>query len=126
MKKIKLTLFIALLGVLLASCKRDITEPVISSNPAKPAISDLTLNVAFTMANADSLVKFSWAAVDYGFASSITYTLQISPNSDFSGSVADLIKTQKLTGTAKVSDINSAILSWNKDVPSNMTYFRAL
>ena len=125
MKKIKLTLFIAVLGFLLVSCARDITEPTISSSPTKSTIADLSLTAAFTVNNADSLITFSWSAADFGFSSSTSYVVQLSPKSDFSSNVATLFTTQKSKGTAKVGDINTLILSWNYAIGTPVTvYYR--
>ncbi len=118
-------MFIAMIGLLLVSCERDITEPTISSSPAKPTLTNLSLNVPFTMANADSLVTFSWSAADFGFPSSITYAVQLSTNNNFSGEVAALLTTQDVKGTVKVNDINNAMLSWNKEIGQAVTlYYR--
>lgn len=125
MKKIKLLLFIALIGVMLVSCKRDINDPVISSNPTQPGLGQLTYTGQFTVNYADSLVRFSWSAADYGFQSSTTYAMQMSPTADFSANVATLFTTQALTGTAKVGDINTLILSWNYNIGTPVTvYYR--
>lgn len=110
-----------MLGLLLVSCKSDITEPTISSNPAKPTVADLTFTGQFNMNYADSLIKFSWSAADFGYAASITYIVQVSPTSDFSNNVANLITTQKLTGTTKVIDLNTLILAWNFAIGTNVT-----
>ncbi len=124
MKKLLLT-SLAALGLLLVSCSRDITEPVMSSSPSKPAASDVALSAAFTVANADSLLRFSWGAADFGFASSTTYTVQMSPKSDFSANVANVITTQKLNGTYKVGDMNTLILAWNYQIGTAVTvYYR--
>lgn len=125
MKKIKLALFISVLGLLLSSCERDITEPTISSSPSKSTLADLSFTLPFTMANADSLVTFSWSAADFGFSSSTSYALQLSPKSDFSSNVATLFTTQKLKGTVKSGDINTLILSWNYAIGTPVTiYYR--
>ena len=125
MKKIKLTLFIAVVGLLLVSCKRDITEPVISSNPTSPTLSDLSVSGAFNISNANGLVTFSWSAANYGFESSTTYTVQLSSTSDFSDNIVDLLTTQNLSGTAKVSEINDKLLAWNFSIGSSATiYYR--
>lgn len=126
MKKITLaTLFIALVGLFIISCERDITEPTISSNPARPELADLSLNVQFNVNNTDSLIKFSWSEADFGFPASITYTVQLSPTSDFSENVANLITTQELSGTVRVGDINTLILSWNYSIGTSVTvYYR--
>jgi len=127
MKKIKLALFITVLGVLLVSCERDITEPMISSSPTKATISDLSLTAAFTVNNADSLITFSWAAADFGFQSSTTYEVQLSSKNDFSSNVATLFTTQKLKGTAKVGDVNSLLLGWGFNIGTPVTvYYRVI
>lgn len=124
MKKIKLAIFIAVIGLVVVSCDRDITEPVISSNPTSPTVADLIYTGEFNAASMDSLIRFSWSAADFGFSSSTTYAVQLSPNSDFSGEPAVLITTQRLTGTAKVSDINNLLLTWEKEIgqPATMYY----
>jgi hypothetical protein len=127
MKKMKITLtvMIAVFAFLLVACDRDITEPVISSNPTQPAQSDLSLTVSFDVNHADSLVRFTWAAADFGFPASTTYTVEVSPTSDFTANVSTLLTTQKLTGTAKVGDLNALILSWGYEIGSAVTvYYR--
>lgn len=126
MKKITLIkLFIVLVGILLAACKSDITQPVVSSNPTKPNQSDLSLSVLFDKANADSLITFSWSSANFGFDASITYTVQVSPQSDFSADVVKLFSTQDLKGTASIRQIDNVLLSWNKE-PGTATniYYR--
>jgi hypothetical protein len=116
MKKITLIkLFIVTVGILFAACKSDITQPVVSSNPGAPAQPNLTYNGQFNVNYLDSVMTFSWSAANFGFESSTTYKVQVSNTSDFSSNVADLVTTQKLSGTAKVGDINALILSW--DIP---------
>jgi len=123
MKKIKLNIFLAVLGLLLVSCARDITEPVISSNPSKSTLADLSLTAAFTVNNADSLVTFSWSAADFGFSSSTSYAVQFSPTSDFSSNVATLLTTQQLKGTATVGSVNTLILSWGYSIGTAVTVY---
>ena len=126
MKKTKLiALFVAMMGLLLVSCTRDITEPLMSSNPTKPAASDLTLTVDFTKPNADSPITFSWSAADFGFAASITYTLQLSSHSDFSADVVNLYTTQQLTATSSVRQIDNVLLNWKQAAGTETTlYYR--
>jgi starch-binding outer membrane protein SusE/F len=125
MKKIKLTMFIAVFGLLLVSCGRNIDEMVISPNPTEPTTAGVSSTVAFTIANADSLITFTWSAADFGFPSSTTYALQLSSVSDFSKDVSTLLTTQNLRGTPKVSDINALLLSWNKEIGQPATlYYR--
>ncbi|MHB9013248.1 MAG: SusE domain-containing protein [Ignavibacteriaceae bacterium] len=126
MKKIKfVSLLILMLGLLLASCNRDITEPVISSNPTKSTLSDMSFPGQFNVNYADSLMTFSWSTADFGFPASITYIVQVSPTQDFSKNVSALFTTQTLSGTAKVSDVNTLILSWNYAIGTSATvYYR--
>ena len=126
MKKIILfTLSMAVLGLLFVSCESDITETKISPSPSQPAVGNIALPDSFAVNYGDSLVTFSWSASDFGFASSTTYKVQLSDTSDFSKNLSDLITTQKLSGTAKVSDINTLILSWNYSIGTPVTvYYR--
>ena len=125
MKKIKLFIFLAALGLVVISCKRDITEPVISSNPTQPTAAALSFTGSFAMSSADSLMTFSWSAANFGFQSSTTYTVQLSSTNDFSKIVATLFTTQNLTGTAKVGDINTLLLSWGDVIGTAATvYYR--
>ena len=125
MKKITLTLFGMVLMLLLISCESDISKVTISSNPTEPDVAQLVFTGEFSMSNADGEITFSWSAADFGFASSTTYGVQISPTSDFSGDVTTLFTTQLLTGTAKVSDLNNIFLSWQATVGEELTvYYR--
>jgi hypothetical protein len=123
MKKIKLTLFLAIIGLLFASCKTDIVQPVVSSSPTAPTGTTLTYTGTFDVNHADSVMTFSWAAANFGFESSTTYNVQLSPDSSFANNVAAIITTQKLTGAAKVSDINTLILSWNYAIGTPVTFY---
>ncbi|MBK8943989.1 MAG: SusE domain-containing protein [Ignavibacteriae bacterium] len=127
MKKIKLISLIVLLGLLIVSCESDISEVVMSSDPTEPTLADLSFTGDFNMANANGILTFTWTAADFGFASSTTYKLELSPVNDFSNNVATLITTQNTEGTAKVSDINNLLLSWNNSIGQNATvYYRVL
>jgi starch-binding outer membrane protein SusE/F len=125
MKKIKLISFIAVLGLLFASCKTDIVQPVVSSNPTAPTGTTLTYTGTFDVNHRDSLLTFSWTAANFGFESSTTYYVQFTPDSSFTSNVATIITTQNLSGTAKVSDINTLILSWKFAIGTPVkVYFR--
>ncbi len=125
MKKLKLFIFIALIGFLASACDRDITEPLISSNPTTPSVADAVFTANFTIANADSLMRFSWSASNFGFQSSTTYALQLSPSSTFASDVATIVSTQQLSASVKVADINALLLSWNKEIGQAATvYYR--
>lgn len=113
------------LGLLFASCTSDISEPKMSANPTTPTVSSVALPDSFIVSRADALIQFSWSAADFGFASSTTYIVQASDSSSFSGHAANLVTTQSLSGGAKVSDVNTLILSWNYSIGKPVTvYFR--
>lgn len=115
----------AALGLLFVSCESDIPETVVGSSPVKPLLADISLPDSINTNYADSLVAFSWGAADFGFSSSTTYKVQLSPTSGFSANVADLITTQSLSATATVGDINTLILSWNYPIGTPVTvYYR--
>lgn len=125
MRKIKLSLFIAMLGLLLASCSRDITEPMMSADPTKPTVADLSLSVDFIKDNADKPIAFSWSAADFGYAASITYTLQVSPTSTFSDNAVNLLSTQNLTANSTVRQIDNTMLGWGLTAGTEATlYYR--
>ncbi len=124
MKKIKLIFFVAILGLLFASCKSDITEVVVSSSPTSPGQVNAT-NVTFDVDHRDSTITFTWAAADFGFQSSTTYIVQMSLMQNFSSNVSNVLSTQNLTGKVKVSDLNTLILSWNIPIGTATTvYYR--
>jgi hypothetical protein len=128
MKKITLIkLFIVTVGILFAACKSDITQPVVSSNPGAPAQSDLSLTTNFVKDNADSLITFKWDAANFGFEASITYSLQVSPQSDFSADVVKLFSTQSLTGTASIRQVDNILLGWGKEAgTATNLYYRVV
>ena len=113
------------LGLLFVSCASDISEPKMSSNPTAPIVANVALPDSFVVSRADSLIRFSWSAADFGFASSTTYVVQMSDSSSFSGHAGNLFTTQNLSGGAKVSDVNTLILSWNYSIGKPVTvYYR--
>ena len=126
MKKTTLiALFVAVFGLLLVSCSRDITEPVVSANPGSPTLADMSFTGQFTVNYADSTMKFSWSAADFGFASSTTYVLQMSSTNNFTSNVANLVTTQNLKANVKVGDVNTLILSWGYPIGTAVTvYYR--
>ncbi len=125
MKNIILSIFIMALGLLLASCTSDISEPKMSASPTAAVAANVALPDSFIVSRADSLLTFSWSAADFGFASSTTYIVQISDSATFGSHTGNLITTQSLSGTAKVSDVNTLILSWNYAIGTPVTiYYR--
>jgi hypothetical protein len=121
MKNIIMLVLLTALGLLFASCASDISEPKMSANPAAPVAGNVVLPDSFIVSRADSVIRFSWSAADFGFASSTTYTVQMSDSSSFGSRVGNLLTTQKLSGSAKVSDVNTLILSWNYSIGKAVT-----
>lgn len=113
MKSIKYILGIALVGLVLASCEDDIEKTVISADPTAPVLETPTASegITYTKEDANNSIEFTWAGSDFGYKASITYGVQISPTSDFSQKTT-LLTSEALSGTAKVSAINTALLSW--------------
>ena len=111
MKKIKLTLFIAVLGLLLVSCNRDITEPVISSNPTAPVLQDLNINFDFNADNAGSLIPFNWTAADYGFKASINSAVEMDITGNNFANAVELVTSYTSTASISVKDLNSKLLA---------------
>lgn len=125
MKNIKLSLFITLLLFAFIGCESDINKVMISDNPGKPGLSDLIYTGQFNVANADSLITFSWEKADFGFSASTTYSLEISSVENFEKDVLSLFNTNDLTKKVKVSEINSALLAWEKELGKPATvYYR--
>ncbi|MBU1099326.1 MAG: SusE domain-containing protein [Bacteroidetes bacterium] len=125
MKKITLMIFSMVLMLLLISCESDIDKVVISADPAEPALSQLTFTGDFAITNANGPITFSWTEADFGFTSSTTYAVEVSPVSDFSSNVATLFTTQLLTGSAKVADMNALLLTWEAELGTDFTvYYR--
>lgn len=124
MKNIILSVLIIVLGLLFASCESDISEPKMSATPTTPTAANAVLPDSINMNYADSLLTFSWSAADFGFNSSTTYVVQLSDSANFP-KVASLFTTQRLSGTAKVSDVNAIILAWGYPFGTSITvYYR--
>jgi starch-binding outer membrane protein SusE/F len=127
MKNITMLIVLTALGLLFASCASDISEPKMSSNPTAPSAVNATLPDSFIVSRADNLIQFSWSAADFGFASSTTYTVQASDSGSFFGHVANLLTTQNMSGGAKISDVNTLVLSWNYSIWKPVTlYYRVV
>jgi len=124
MKSLSLSVLVVALGLLFASCASDISEPKMSASPTSPTAGNAVLPDSINMNYADSLLTFSWSPADFGFHSSTTYVVQLSDSASFP-KVASLITTQKLSGTAKVSDVNGIILAWGYPFGTPVTvYYR--
>jgi hypothetical protein len=98
-------------------CEKDETRTVISSNPTTPSVSGPSApnGLMFTKDDKDNSIEFTWSAADFGFDASITYMVQLDKDASFSKPTI-LVSTGDLKGSAKVSDINSALLGMGYEV----------
>jgi starch-binding outer membrane protein SusE/F len=105
------------------SCEKDWNNVMVSENPTAsvqqgPAAPN---GIAFTKADADKSIDFSWTAADFGYKASVYYGVQLSLTDNFAKS-ATILSTQALTGSAKVGDINGVLLGLGLEigVPSSV------
>ena len=74
---------------ILASCKKDLTEPILQSPSGVSSFAESTNTLVLSKANdSTTVVAFSWQASNYGINVPVTYTLQIDQPSDTSGTNA--------------------------------------
>ncbi len=109
----KLSILILVLGLFsLLSCKKDETKAILKSSPGAPALTvPGGTSLILLEASKDVVLKYSWAAADYGVSVVTTYTLQMDKQgNNFSdpialGAVNSLLAFPVLTG-----DLNSKLL----------------
>jgi hypothetical protein len=120
----KYTYLIAfMLGLFLfASCEKDEDKVIISANPTASALQSPSgaNGMAFTKDDADNSIDFSWSASDFGFQASVTYGVQLALTDNFANA-ATIITTGELTGSARVSDINGVLLSFELEIDEPAT-----
>ena len=104
------------------SCEKDSVDITINSSPAPSSLQTPAgpNGLAFTKANAGNSIDFSWSAVDFGFQSATTYGVQLATSNSFADAKT-LFTTSKLTGSAKVSDLNSVLLGLKYVIGSSAT-----
>ncbi|NVO09264.1 MAG: SusE domain-containing protein [Bacteroidales bacterium] len=112
MKKVKILLTFLILAFIINGCEKDEEKAYVSKNPTAntqqgPASPN---GMAFVKADANKYIKFSWSAVNFGFKASVTYGVQLSLTNDFHKSVT-ILTSQKLLDSAKVGNINAALLT---------------
>jgi hypothetical protein len=91
-----------LLVVGLAGCKKDLTNTVLRSPGAVTGFTVNTNALVLSASNdSQTVVKFNWQAMNYGYAAVTTYTLLIDQPSDTSGAAAwgNAIKVTLPTGS---------------------------
>ncbi|HEY4061731.1 MAG TPA: SusE domain-containing protein [Puia sp.] len=90
MKKIFSALFITgSLVMVLAGCQKNMTNTVLNSPGTVTGFTVSANSVALSSANdSQTVVKFNWQAVNYGYSSIASYTLLVDQPSDTSGAAA--------------------------------------
>jgi starch-binding outer membrane protein SusE/F len=114
MKKIKFILLM-LFAVSLWSCEVD-KEKVTILDDVTPNVMSALSSSTFTLLmdnKSDKFQDFVWTAVDFGFKSATTYTVQVDKAGNNFASAADLVSvTGKLTASITVGDLNTILLSF--------------
>ncbi len=117
MKKLKILLTFLILAFIITGCEKDEEKVYISKNPTASTLQGPVSpdGMAFVKADANKYIKFSWAAVDFGFKASVTYGVQLSLTDNFQKSIT-ILTSQKLLDSTKVSNINTALLALKMDI----------
>ncbi|HYF67190.1 MAG TPA: SusE domain-containing protein [Ohtaekwangia sp.] len=86
-------------------------------------IQQVTSDVVLLYENAnETIAPIQWEATDYGFPTSVTYTLQIAPDASFTQSEI-LATTSALTATVNVQTLNNMLVNkfgLTPEVPANL------
>lgn len=110
-----LTVFVGLLAFV--SCEKDEDRAVISDTPTAPAFTNLS-DGALTLlkADADKSIAYEWSLADFGFAASVTYTLQLDLQGNNFADPIELGNTNN-AGTLSIltSELNNEILGLKAD-----------
>ncbi len=118
MRKISI-LVLSLVSILaVVSCQKDEIRVIKSDTPVAPAITNLTdgASVELLKADADVPVAYEWSMSDFGFAASVTYTLQLDKQGNDFANAQDLGTTNNMgTLTVLTSELNSKLLLLKTD-----------
>ena len=118
MRKISI-LVLSLVSILaVVSCQKDEIRVIKSDTPVAPAITNLTdgASVELLKADADVPVAYEWSMSDFGFAASVTYTLQLDKQGNNFADPLNLGTTNNLgTLTILTSELNNKLLSLKTD-----------
>jgi starch-binding outer membrane protein SusE/F len=125
MKKI-LYIFLMFIALGLWSCESDVLKVEVPETVASNTLSALTPST-FTLLmenKADVFQAFTWTAVNYGFNSVNTYTIQVDKAGNHFANAADVVSvTNALTATATVGDINTILLSFlDPETPASVEF----
>lgn len=112
--KIKGLIYSAIAGLMiLASCSKNEMGPVISDNPAAPAIvaPAAGTSIEITEDGFTSVLNFEWNAADFGYQAAITYTVQVDVGDMGFAEPIEIIKTFTLSGGITYDDLNNKLLA---------------
>ncbi|MBN2349585.1 MAG: SusE domain-containing protein [Bacteroidales bacterium] len=114
MKKLVKFSLVFLLFFFTFSCGDDIVEKVtvdVSEITGGAVANLLSPSYVLTYANANNNFEtISWEATDYGYATSITYTLQIAVAGNNFADAEDLTTTTELFAEVNIEDLNDALV----------------
>ena len=114
MKKLLKLSLVFLLSLLIITCEDDIVEKVILdvSKITGGTVANLSsTSYVLEYANAnDNFETISWDSTDYGYPTSITYTLQIDISGDTFANAVDLATTTELYAEINIEDLNNVLV----------------
>lgn len=122
MKKILIFLSLLIVTFSFTRCEKDFEKVTIKSTVSANSLLALT-NTTFVLHldnKLDTFQTFNWTAVDYGFQSSNTYTVQVDKKSKNFSSPQDIVTvTHKNKGAITVGDFNKLMLNLGLTQDSN-------
>ncbi len=114
MKKILLFLSVLIVTFSFSGCKKDLEKVMINSTVSANQLSALSAG-SFVLQMADAannFQTFNWTGVDYGFATAITYTVQVDKRKGTFSAPVDVVTVPNvLEATVSVGDFNKALLN---------------
>lgn len=121
MKKLLKYSLVFLLSIFTLSCGDDLVEKVTLniSDIKGGSLADLN-NTSYVLeyANAnDNFDTIKWEATDYGYPTSVTYTLQISSSDDNFANPVELAITSELFALVNIEDLNIALVAYLSQTP---------
>lgn len=127
MKKILILLSFLIITFPFLSCEKEGENVTIKETIEQNTITAITGSpIVLTMDNAANVFQtFKWTAVDYGFAASVTYTVQVDKKgNNFASPVNILSVTGSLTASTTVGDLNKILLAMDlePDVSADMQF----
>ncbi|UII19219.1 SusE domain-containing protein [Fulvivirga ligni] len=109
---------------LIMACEDDSEKVVVSSDPLDPELTfPTTPGIAFAKANEDSTITFKWSEADFAIKAVTHYGVQLSLDESFASNVTILEVTEQLSGGAKVSAINKALIDWELPIDESVEVF---